>query len=51
LTAAARNEAPKVSRYEATTRGELTALQNAGQVIVAVFRNAAASGTRTISDR
>ena len=38
-----------MSRYEATTRGAVTASQNAGQVIVNVFRNAADSGTRTMN--
>src|SRR5512138_1420813 len=48
LTIAAASDAPKVSQYDARTRGDVTAVQNAGQVIDAVFKNAAASGISTI---
>jgi hypothetical protein len=48
LSSAAANDAPKVSRYEASTRGAATASQNAGHVIVNVFRNAAESGISTM---
>jgi hypothetical protein len=42
------NEAPKVSLYEATTRGEDTAAQNWSQLKVKVFNTSAASGINTI---
>ena len=51
LITAAMNEAPKVNRYDATTRGEATASQNAGHVIPAVFRNIALSGSSTMRPR
>ena len=51
LMKAASSEAPKVRRYEAITRSEVTALQNASQLIVKVFRKTADSGIRTISAR
>ena len=42
------NEAPKVSRYEAITRGAVTASQNCGQVSVKVLKISAESGINTI---
>jgi hypothetical protein len=51
LSSAAPNDAPKVSRYDASTRGDVTASQNAGHVIVNVFRNAADSGISTMNPR
>ncbi len=51
LTAAASSEAPKLSRYEASTRGLLTAAQNACQLMVKVLRKAADSGISTIRPR
>jgi hypothetical protein len=47
LTSAASSEAPKVSRYEASTRGVVVASTNCCHVSVAVFRNAADSGSST----
>src|SRR6476661_4913235 len=41
-------EAPNVSRYEAITRGDVTAATNWSQVSVKVFRTRAASGISTI---
>ncbi len=51
FSTAAPKDAPKVSRYDAITRGEVTASQNAGQVMVKVLRNAALKGTRTMNPR
>src|SRR5687768_5023863 len=51
FTNAAANEAPKVSRYEATTRGVATASQKAGQLMVKVLRKAADSGMSTMKLR
>ena len=48
LMAAARKEAPKVSRYEASTRGEVTAAQKASQLMPKVLITSADSGIRTI---
>ena len=51
LTAAAASEAKKLRRYAAMTRGEATAATNSAHDMPAVFRNAAESGTKTISPR
>ncbi len=48
LTAAAASEAPKLSLYEATTCGSLTARQKSLHVIVADFSTSALSGMSTI---
>jgi len=48
LTNAARKDAPKVSRYDATTRGEVTAAQKSDHPIVAALKNVADSGISTI---
>ena len=42
------NEAPNVSLYDATTRGELTAAQNSTQVSVKVLKIRADSGISTM---
>ena len=42
------NEAPKVNRYEASTRGPVTAVQNCSQLRVKVLNNKAESGISTI---
>ena len=48
LTAAARNEMPKLTRYDASTRGEATASVNSDQLMAEVLMNAAESGISTI---
>ncbi|EWS62547.1 hypothetical protein Y695_04224 [Hydrogenophaga sp. T4] len=45
------NDAPNVSRYEASTRGAVTASQNCGQVSVKVLKTSADSGISTIRHR
>ena len=42
------NDAPKVSRYEASTRGALMAAQNWSQVRVKVLKISADSGISTM---
>src|SRR5450830_62409 len=51
LSSAANNEAPNVRRYDAITRGDVTALTKASQVMVKVLRHTADKGIRTISVR
>jgi hypothetical protein len=51
LTSAAISEAPKVRRYEASTRGEATASTNCAQLIEKVLNSSADSGISTISPR
>jgi hypothetical protein len=51
LSSAAASEAPKVSRYEASTRGEATAAQKASALSVKVLRKTALSGSSTIRPR
>jgi hypothetical protein len=51
LMAAPMKAAPKLRRYEAITRAEVTAFQNASQLIVKVLRKIADSGIRTINAR
>src|SRR5664279_5906878 len=51
LIPAAMSDAPNVSRYDASTRGDVTASTNAGHVMVAVFKNVAPSGNSTIRPR
>src|SRR6266496_778660 len=48
LIAAAAREAPKVSWYEATTRGEVTAAQKAAGPRVELLNTRVESGMRTI---
>jgi hypothetical protein len=48
FTSAAISEAPKVRRYEAITRGAVTATQNWSQVSVKVLKTSADSGISTI---
>ena len=47
MTNAAANEAPNVKRYEAITRGVVTAFQNSGKVRAVVRINAAAPDAPT----
>ena len=42
------NEAPNVSRYEASTRGAATASQNCGQVMEKLLNSRASSGISTM---
>src|SRR5579862_2404620 len=42
------SDAPKVSRYEATARGEAAMCQNCVPLSEDAFRNVAASGSKTI---
>jgi hypothetical protein len=48
FTSAATSEAPKVSRYDASTRASVTVCQNAVQLSVEDFTASAASGISTI---
>ena len=48
---AATNEVPKLSLYDATTRGAVTTFQNASQPSVAVLKNTADNGISTSSER
>ena len=41
------NDAPKVSRYDASARGAVTACQNCAHVIEAVFKNVPPNGINT----
>mgnify|MGYP003353344561 CR=1 FL=1 len=47
----ASNAIPKLSRYDASTRGAVTASKNAGQVMLVDLIMTADSGIKTISDR
>src|ERR1035437_7050275 len=51
LIPAAMSDAPNVSRYDASTRGDVTASTNAGHVMVAAFRDVPPSGISTIRPR
>ena len=51
LTSAAKNDAPKLKRYDASAAGEVTVWENCAHVSVLVLMNVAASGMSTISPR
>jgi hypothetical protein len=51
LISAPTNDAPKLMRYEARTRGLDTVAQNCAQLTVALLNTTAESGRSTISDR
>ena len=51
LVSAARNDAPKLRRYDASARGAVTMCQNCSHESVLVFTNTPASGISTIKLR